>query len=54
MQRIKITVEKISFRKGYNDFTSEGTVTINEKEYGWWSTSTDKSQWNVSLDQDAS
>lgn len=54
MQRIKITVEKISFRKGYNDFTSEGTVTVNEKEYPWWATSTDKSKWNVSLDQDAS
>jgi len=54
MQRIKITVEKISFRKGYNDFTSEGTVTVNEKEYPWWASSTDKNQWNVSLDQDAS
>lgn len=54
MQRIKITVEKISFRKGYNDFTSEGTVTINEKEYPWWASSTDKSTWNVSLDEDAS
>ena len=53
MQRIKITVEKISFRKGYNDFTSEGMVTINEKEYPWWATSTDKSKWNVSLDKDA-
>lgn len=54
MQRIKITVEKISFRKGYNDFTSEGTVTVNEKEYPWWASSTDKSKWNVSLDEDAS
>jgi hypothetical protein len=54
MQRIKITVEKISFRKGYNDFTSEGTVTVNEKEYPWWASSTDKAKWNVSLDQDAS
>jgi hypothetical protein len=53
MQRIKITVEKISFRKGYNDFTSEGTVTVNEKEYPWWASSTDKSKWNVSLDQPA-
>lgn len=53
MQRIKITVDKISFRKSFNDFTSEGTVTINEKEYEWWAGSTDKSKWTVSLDKDA-
>ena len=54
MQRIKITVEELTFRKNFKDFKATGKVTINDKDYDWWAKSKDKKVWNVALDEDGS
>jgi len=54
MQRIKITVDELTFRKTFKDFKAKGKVTINEKDYDWWSKSKDKKTWVVNVDEDGS
>lgn len=52
MRRITITYDDTKFRRTSKDYGAEGKVVVDGKDYEWWASSADKSQWNVSLEKD--
>ena len=52
MRRITITYDDTKYRRTSKDFGAEGKVVFDGKDYEWWASSADKTQWNVSLEKD--
>jgi hypothetical protein len=52
MRRIKIVTEEIKLRKTSHDFGAKGKVVIENKDYPWWASSSDKQSWSVFIDED--
>ena len=52
MRRITITYDDTRYRRTSQDYGAEGKVVFDGKDYEWWASSADKSQWNVSLEKD--
>jgi hypothetical protein len=51
MNRIRIIREEVKHRTIANDFGASGQVAVDNKEYKWWATSSDRKDWQVSLEE---